>query len=292
MSIIAERNRDVEHIVNAATNLGHYKHGQQFQKHFAMLVMSDVHRSYEQMTNMVDYLNEKEGIDVGLSLGDHMGDTFRENDARWYLDNVLRSEKRIFTVIGNHDVGNNTRADKSGTCREVFEKYLLPLREKMGLPTLNETYYAVAFDEYKITLIVLDNYRTPDERDENGDFTYNRGLSCLDQGELDWLVETLNTIGVSILPRFAAIVISTITMQSADSIPAIVIMRNASGTNVISATSLVINILLTKHKNTSTIAIPRSERNFFSRFSPMRWKSPISFKPSITAIRQNNIRIV
>ena len=194
MSTIIERNRDVEHIVNAATNLGHYKHGQQDHKYFAMLVMSDVHRSFDQMTNMVDYLNAKDGIDVGLSLGDHMGDTFRENDARWYLDNVLRSEKRIFTVIGNHDVGNSTRADKAGTCREVFEKYLLPLREKMGLPTLNETYYAVAFEEYKITLIVLDNYRTPDEREENGDFKYNRGLSCLDQAELDWLVETLENV--------------------------------------------------------------------------------------------------
>ena len=191
---IITRNRDVEHIVNAATNRGHYKHGQQDNKYFAMLVMSDVHRSCERMTGMVDYLNYKDGLDVGLSLGDHMGDTFTENDARWYLDEVLRSKKRIFTTIGNHDVGNSTRADKSGTTKQVFEKYLLPLREKMGLPTLKETYYAVAFEEYKITLIVLDNYRTPDVRDENGDFKYDRGLSCLDQGEVDWLVETLKSV--------------------------------------------------------------------------------------------------
>ena len=193
-SVFLERNRDVEHIVNAATNLGHYKFGQQVDKHFAMLVMSDVHRSYQQMTNMVTYLNYKEGIDVGISLGDHMGSDFTESDSMWYINDVLSSKKRIFTVIGNHDAGNSTCAGKSGTTEQVFEKYLLPLREHMGLPELDKTYYAVNFDEYKITLIVLNNYMTPDVRDENGDFKYNRGLSCLDQAEVDWLIETLNDV--------------------------------------------------------------------------------------------------
>ncbi len=191
MSEIIERNRDVEHIVNAALNLGHYKHGKQADKYFGMLVMSDVHRSYERMSSMVTYLNYKDGIDVGISLGDHMGNDFTENDAAWYINDVLRSEKRLFTVIGNHDSGNTTRAVQAGTVEQVFEKYLLPLREHMGLPKLDKTYYAVSFEEYSLTLIVLNNYMTPDERDENGDFVYDRGLSCLDQAQLDWLVETL-----------------------------------------------------------------------------------------------------
>lgn len=191
---IIARNRDVEHIVNAALNLGHYKCGQQHEKHFGMLVMSDVHRSYQQMTNMVAYLNYKDGIDVGISLGDHMGDHFAENDAQWYINDVLHSKKRIFTVIGNHDTGNRTDAEKSGTTEQLFEKYLLPLREHMGLPELDKTYYAVDFEEYNVVLIVLNNYMTPDVRDENGDFRYNRGLSCMDQEELDWLVETLKAV--------------------------------------------------------------------------------------------------
>ena len=191
---IVARNRDVEHVVNAALNLGHYKHGEQDNKHFGVLVMSDVHRSYQQMHNMVTYLNEKDGIDVGISLGDHMGDHFAENDAQWYINDVLSSKKCIFTVIGNHDTGNRTQADKSGTTQQVFDKYLLPLREHMGMPELDKTYYAVDFDEYKITLIVLNNYMTPDERDKNGDFAYNRGLSCLNQEEVDWLVETLSEV--------------------------------------------------------------------------------------------------
>ena len=194
MSSIIERNKDVEHIVNAALNLGHYKCGEQHNKHFGMLVMTDVHRSYERMTNMVTYLNAKDGIDVGISLGDHMGNDFAENDAKWYLNDVLRSNKRVFTVIGNHDTGNTTRAKQAGTTEQVFEKYVLPLREQMGLPELDKTYYAVAFPEYHLTLIVLNNYMTPDERDENGDFRYDRGLSCLDQAEVDWLVETLKAV--------------------------------------------------------------------------------------------------
>lgn len=192
--VFIDRNRDVEHIVNAATNLGHFEFGEQSDKYFAMLVMSDVHRSYQQMHNMVTYLNYKDGIDVGISLGDHMGDHFRENDAMWYINKVRESSKRIFTVIGNHDVGNSPLAVRSGTSEEVFEKYLLPLRDHMGLPELNKTFYSVNFDEYKITLIVLNNYMTPDEKDENGDFYYNRGLSCLNQEEVDWLIETLNQV--------------------------------------------------------------------------------------------------
>jgi len=189
-----DRNRDVEHIVNAATNLGHYKFGEQCDKHFAMLVMSDVHRSYQQMTNMVTYLNYKDGIDVGISLGDHMGSDFTESDSMWYINDVLNSRKRIFTVIGNHDVGNSKSITKSGTTKQVFQKYLLPLREHMGIPELDRTYYAVNFDEYKITLIVLNNYLTPDTLDANGDFLYNRGLSCLDQEEVDWLMNTLSNV--------------------------------------------------------------------------------------------------
>ncbi len=193
---IITRNRDVEHIVNAAMNLGHYSKGEQVDKFFGLLVMGDVHGCewrQDRIKGMVQYLNYKEGMDAGLMLGDMEGSNFT-SDATWYTEVVNKAEKPFFTMIGNHDGGNRKTAATNGSKQQVFEKYILPVREKTGIADLNKTYYAVNFDEYKITLIMLDNYMAPDDRDENGDFVYSRGSECLNQVEVDWLIETLGAV--------------------------------------------------------------------------------------------------
>ena len=60
------------------------------------------------------------------------------------------------------------------------------------------------------------------------------------------------------LPRFPAIVISVIVKHSMDVNPVISSINIPNGINVIKATSLVINMLLTKHRNTSVKIIPLS----------------------------------
>lgn len=193
---IITRNRDVEHIVNAAMNLGHYSKGEQVDKFFGLLVMGDVHGCewrQDRIKSMVQYLNYKEGIDAGLMLGDMEGSNFT-SDAKWYTEAVNQAEKPFFTMIGNHDGGNRKVAATNGSKQQVFEKYILPVREKTGIADLDKTYYAVNFDEYKITLIMLDNYMAPDDRDENGDFVYSRGSECLNQAEVDWLIDTLKEV--------------------------------------------------------------------------------------------------
>ena len=64
-------------------------------------------------------------------------------------------------------------------------------------------------------------------------------------------------MGVSILPRFAAIVISVTTRLTERSMSARRSTKSPNGTKVISATSLVIHMLHKKHRNTSTNATPR-----------------------------------
>jgi hypothetical protein len=56
---------------------------------------------------------------------------------------------------------------------------------------VTKAYYAVRFEEYKVAVIVLNNYDTPDDRLENGDFAINRGSESIRQEQMDWFVKTL-----------------------------------------------------------------------------------------------------
>lgn len=187
-------NRDVEHIVNAAARYGAYGYGGTLPKRFAMLVTTDIHRCAKQMRRATEYLDGMDALDVGICLGDLQGGNYAESDGTWYTNIISQTEKPFYTVIGNHDGGNSTSAKISATKQEVFTKFILPTREQMGLPELDKTYYAVDFDEYKLTLIVLDNYDVPDERDENGDFLISRGVEMIGQEQADWLVEALGQV--------------------------------------------------------------------------------------------------
>lgn len=188
------RNRDVEHIVNAAAGLGVYGHGEAKPKRLALLVSTDIHRCTQPLHNAVDYLNGMDALDAGLCLGDIQGANFVETDASWYYLEVNQSKKPFYTVIGNHDCGNNAKKEVAATKPEVLEKFIRTTRGPMRMPDIDKTYYAVNFDEYKVSLIVLDNYCAPEDRDENGDFIIYRGAECIDQEQVDWLVEALKAV--------------------------------------------------------------------------------------------------
>ena len=192
--IVAIRNKDVEHIVNAAANMGNYAYGIKQPKRFAMLVMADLHRCPKQLHNAVEYLNDMDALDAGICLGDMQGSDYAENDGSWYSMGILLSEKPFYTVIGNHDGGNSKRREISATKDEVYGKFIRPNLAAIGIPDLDKTYYAINFDEYKLTLIVLDNYMLPDVPSEDGSFRISRGVECLNQEEIDWLIETLSAV--------------------------------------------------------------------------------------------------
>lgn len=192
--IVAMRNKDVEHIVNAAANLGYYAYGIKQPKRFAMLVMADLHRCPKQLQNAVEYLNEMDALDVGICLGDMQGSDYAENDGSWYSTRVLGAEKPFYTVIGNHDGGNSGRREISATKDEVYGKFIRPNLAAIGIPDLDKTYYSINFDKYKLTLIVIDNYMLPEALDEDGNFRISRGVECLNQEEIDWLINTLAAV--------------------------------------------------------------------------------------------------
>lgn len=191
---IVERNRDVEHIVNAATYTGMYAAGTTHPKRFGLLTLTDIHCCEDQLRSAIEYLNAMPALDAGICLGDMQGSDFAENDGSWYYQTIKNSEKPFYTVIGNHDGGNWSEKEKCGTKEEVFEKFIASTRDTMGMPKLDRTYYSTRFDEYKIFLIVMDNYMAPDTRDEEGDFEFHRGAVCINQDEIDWLIQTLMNV--------------------------------------------------------------------------------------------------
>ena len=96
-------------------------------------------------------------------------------------------------------------------------------------------------------------------------------------------------IGVNMLPRFAAIVCITTTNIISSLRPAIFNVRIANGTNVISETSFVINILQKKHKNTNTISNCLRFFVFLKRNEATASNTPSAENPPMTVIRQNSI---
>ena len=191
---IVERNKDVEHIMHASCNWGLFAQAKRKNKLFAMLVTTDVHECTRQLSSAIEYLNYYDAIDCGVCLGDIQQSNYIKTDGTWYVNEVLKSKKPFLSVLGNHDVGNSSDAAISGTCEMAFDKFIRPTAPVTGIENLDKSYFVKYFDEYKIAFIGLDNYRTPTDKDENGNYIIKRGVEGTSQEQIDWLIETLGNI--------------------------------------------------------------------------------------------------
>ncbi len=192
---IIKFNEDVLPAVYASSNYGIHGNGKEnFKKMLSFLSLADIHGDKERLDDALFYLNSVKSLDFGIHLGDIQGGDFAENDGIWYTNLVLSSQKKLYPVMGNHDGGNSTLASLSATRDDVFNKFVSPTKEHLGLPDLNKTYYTVNFDRYKVSLVVLDNYIQPDNRDENGDFLYHRGTQTLLPEQLSWFCDALMNV--------------------------------------------------------------------------------------------------
>ena len=192
---IVERNKDVEHIMLASAIYGVNGRGKKnVGKLFSMLAVADVHQSYKQMESAIDYLNYYDAFDIGISLGDMQAGSYSDSDGIWYRDAIHRANKPFLTVLGNHDGGNYGEYRESGTPRRTFEKFILPNRDKIGIPDLDRAYYHKCFDEYKIAIIVLTNYDYPDTKDASGEYAVDRSYEVYSQQQVDFLIRTLSEL--------------------------------------------------------------------------------------------------
>ena len=150
------------------------------RNNFTMLITTDIHEDTKALKRAIDYVNEEESIECACSLGDMAGGKFTDTDGSWYSNLIHECNKNFYTVVGNHDswVGDNTT---SATQQEVFDKWILPNRDKMGLPDLTTSYWRKDINDRNITLIGLNIF--------DSSATYN-----LSQEQVNWLVSQLNDI--------------------------------------------------------------------------------------------------
>ena len=77
--LIVQRNKDIEHIMLASARYGVHGFGKaNLDKLFTMLCVADVHQSYTQMENAIDYLNFYDAIDIGICLGDMQAGSYSD----------------------------------------------------------------------------------------------------------------------------------------------------------------------------------------------------------------------
>ena len=191
---IIERNRDVEHIMHASCQYGWHAGGEKnSHKLFATLVTTDVHGCGKQFDAAIEYLNYYDALDCGICLGDMQPGNFAEENA-WYVEGVKKSKKPFLTVLGNHDLGNSTKTEISSTPQMAFERFFQPVLEKIGVHNLEKPYYLRFFEKYKIAILALNLYDTPNDKAENGDYVLHRGYEAFSQEQVDFIIDALNRV--------------------------------------------------------------------------------------------------
>ena len=186
---IVGKNADVLSAVNAAGAYGMKTTGGVSKHTLTMLISTDAHSyDFDEIANMVAYLNATDGVDIGISLGDMSPSNYNDS-ATSYISAVAQSEKPFYTIYGNHDIGNNTSTTDSSTVANAFIKWV---KDATSIEDLALPYYKVDTD-FGITLIFLNNYDVPDTI-SGGVYTVSRGAEVVTQTQIDWLISTLASV--------------------------------------------------------------------------------------------------
>lgn len=191
---IVGRNADILPAVYASSYYGHNGTGTANKnKQFSMVVVTDIHADSARFANAIEYIDSTASIDAGICLGDIQAANF-STDKAWYVNAVNGCSKPFYTVIGNHDGGNSATRSISGTKEEVVEAFIQSTKNKIGISDISTGYYAKTWSDYKVVVIVLDNYDLPDTLDGSGNFVYSRGLGAFSQAQITWLLNTLAAV--------------------------------------------------------------------------------------------------
>lgn len=191
---IVEHNADMLDAVNAASLYGVHYLEYNSKKCCSMLVTTDIHKSVDRHIAALRYLESIDSIDIGCCLGDIQAGNYSENDGTWFTSPVANLNKPYLVAIGNHDCGNGTNGNTSGTTSEVVKKFITPIEDKMGKSNLDVPYYSYDDETHKMHFIVLYNFDSPDIKDDDGNFAFFRGGECLSQAQLNWFAADLNGV--------------------------------------------------------------------------------------------------
>lgn len=193
---VTARQADVLPNVYASAGYGLHNNGvKNYRKVFSMMLTTDVHYCASALLAAINYMNATPSIDCGICIGDIQSGNFGQNPSDWYTHAVGKSQKPFFTVIGNHDGGEGTALATAGSTQAVFETFVEPTLDKIGIPDLETCYYAKTFTDHGIVLIVLNDFDLPDTLADSSNYLVPRNTyDFVSQAQVDWLISTLNNV--------------------------------------------------------------------------------------------------
>ena len=184
---IIERNADQMATLVAGVDRRSRAYDGTIKKNFALAMITDTHGDSLRTQNAVDLLNGSSLIDGAIHLGDAINSAYNTTEMGKIVTIINKAEKPFLAVMGNHD--GRMRANTNCTVEQATAAY-------MGATSMSANYQARGygyydFSDYKIRVVMLNNYDFPD--DKNGsDWVYYGASTMYLQAQIDWFLTTLS----------------------------------------------------------------------------------------------------
>ena len=188
LSVVGKYKNQIENTYS----LSDWKRGETTKRCLGLMMFSDLHGDVVRLQNAVQILNGVDSIDGAVFLGDMENSNQSSNMASKYIPEFQKADKPCFAVMGNHDMHHSkAMSSNSNTLEQSVDRFIGQLNNASAYSAHGYGYYD--FSTYKVRLILLNDYEYPDVNDGT-DWTYYGSGRLYQQGQIDWLINTLNSV--------------------------------------------------------------------------------------------------
>ena len=173
------------------------------------LVITDNHGTLQCVKNAFSMANGFESIVGTLQLGDLCQSVYSQDYAAEFAG--LFGTKPVYSIIGNHDVGNSDVIANCATQLQLYNSFIKPMVDKGWLASgeyevgkaywyHDITYYdKSASAQRKLRIIGVNQYDYPDTEDtisatDNTKFKFVKGRSYIGETQANWLKSVLSSV--------------------------------------------------------------------------------------------------
>ena len=188
LSVVGKYKNQIENTYS----LSDWKRGGTTKRCLGLMMFSDLHGDVVRLQNAVQILNGVDSIDGAVFLGDMENSKQSSNMASKYIPEFQKADKPCFAVMGNHDMHHSkAMSSNSNTLEQSVDRFIGQLNNASAYSAHGYGYYD--FSTYKVRLILLNDYEYPDVNDGT-DWAYYGSGRLYQQGQIDWLINTLNSV--------------------------------------------------------------------------------------------------
>lgn len=173
------------------------------------LIVTDNHATMQCLTNAFNLANGFGSIIGTIQLGDLCGQVYSASTASAFAG--MFGTKPVYSIIGNHDVGNSDVIANCATQLQLYNSFIKPMVDKGWLASgeyevgkaywyHDITYYdKSASAQRKLRLIGVNQYDYPDtdatiSTSDNTKFKFVKGKSYIGETQANWLKSVLASV--------------------------------------------------------------------------------------------------